>query len=635
MLKSARSLFSVMSTTTTPNKVDGATTPTATVVVVDGEGRIDDNEGPRAALGDVDNLDDFIVRHGEYTITCCASTEPTNGNGNGNGNDDNHNDENVADPVDAETGGALKGRKYAYDLEVDPLDNDKASSIRMLSMARPHMRAFWYANMANRATIFMWFSAVPLYDQIQRSLNLTKEQLWTSSIVVVLGVLVSRLITGVLCDRYGARLPITALLLLAAVPTALQGVVTSATGLYLTRFFVGMGGGVYVGATFWMDCMFKKERLGRIHGFTGGTGIAMVAGQATVRIVLFPVLEQLLGSAELAWRSCFCFISLGAIIIALPLMCLTDDTPRGNYAKLKKQRNNPEEEEGSVPDNVSHWKNLKEGLTNVNVLILCVQHACNLGVEIVACNALNLYFMEEFHVGASRAIFLVACFSGSNQFARTMGGKLSDVLQRRRGLAGRLRLQFIHLFLAGVLLTCFAFADDNLLQACSVLTLAAFFVYFSQASTNALTPYLSPDSNSMITGLVGASGVAGSIGFGFIFRDYQYKDAFALTGAILTLSSLLTLFMHAPGYGYLLFRTTDKDYTEQLKSDRGAKGLKSTERTQGTTSVRSDSENEGADDDDESDDSSSVSAVEELDSDIESQGSQLVAAEEEDEQEQK
>ena len=50
----------------------------------------------------------------------------------------------------------LPGRKYKYSVPIDPYDDDKATSFRLIAFARPHMRAFWATNIAHRATIFMW-----------------------------------------------------------------------------------------------------------------------------------------------------------------------------------------------------------------------------------------------------------------------------------------------------------------------------------------------------------------------------------------------------------------------------------------------------------------------------------------------
>jgi len=525
------------------------------------------SQSQTASSGDSGSSDvEDLVKQGDYTITCAGVNT------------------SASPEKSVDTPRGHKARKYEYDLVVDPFDYDKATLVKMRSLARPHMRAFWYANLVNRATIFMWFSAVPLYDEMAITLNLTKRDIWMSSIMAILGVLVSRLLTGILCDRYGARLPIAALVIFAAIPCALQGIVTSAMALNITRFFVGMGGGVYVGVTFWMDSMFKKDRLGRIHGFTGGTGLAMIAVQGTIRTVMFPALRHFTGSAEMAWRITFSLISLGSLLVGLPLICLTDDTPRGNYQKLKKT--------GELSTDISHWNNFVTAICDMNVVILCIQFACNLGVELVANNALNMYFMEEFGVDPDTAIVLASLFSISNQLARTMGGNLNDFFYRKYGLQGRLKSQLVFLSVAGILLILFA-VTRQLVLSCVLLCLAAVSTFFSQASTSSITPYLTTDSNSMVTGLIGASGVAGGIGISLIFQNYAYRESFVLTGILMLVAALLSFFVRMPGYGFLLFNSSRRrSYHHFNEHEDDGATVRLDEESQSAKSSANDSNND-------------------------------------------
>jgi len=50
----------------------------------------------------------------------------------------------------------LQDRKYNYSIPVDPNDGDRATGFRIGAKGRPHMRAFWAANLGHRATVFMW-----------------------------------------------------------------------------------------------------------------------------------------------------------------------------------------------------------------------------------------------------------------------------------------------------------------------------------------------------------------------------------------------------------------------------------------------------------------------------------------------
>ena len=48
-------------------------------------------------------------------------------------------------------------KKYqTYDLPVDPEQNDKASTIRLLSFKRPHMRAFHFSWWCYHVAFLMW-----------------------------------------------------------------------------------------------------------------------------------------------------------------------------------------------------------------------------------------------------------------------------------------------------------------------------------------------------------------------------------------------------------------------------------------------------------------------------------------------
>lgn len=170
---------------------------------------------------------------------------------------------------------------------MDVNDGDKGTGFKLLSVARPHMRAFWATNIAHRASVFMWyvltkrrfhsfrleshllrflifiyfdelvsaftrrFSAVPLYSEIQKSLNITMDEIWISTISAMLGALVGRLIAGLACGKYGARLTSAALIIFSTLPTTLQGAVTNTTSLCIARFFCAFGGGVFVASVSW------------------------------------------------------------------------------------------------------------------------------------------------------------------------------------------------------------------------------------------------------------------------------------------------------------------------------------------------------------------------------------------------
>ena len=52
-------------------------------------------------------------------------------------------------------------------------------------------------------------------------------------------------------EQYGPRIPMGIILFASAVPTALTGFVSTAKGLAILRFFIGIGGSTFVMCQFW------------------------------------------------------------------------------------------------------------------------------------------------------------------------------------------------------------------------------------------------------------------------------------------------------------------------------------------------------------------------------------------------
>jgi NNP family nitrate/nitrite transporter-like MFS transporter len=143
-------------------------------------------------------------------------------------------------------------RKYeTYDLRVDPEQDDRADEIKLFSFKRPHMRAFHFAWWSYHVAFLMWFSISPLLSEVQDSLGISKQEVWTSSIAAVSGTIIMRFVLGPFCDKYGPRIPMGIILFCSAVPTGLTGLVNSAAGLAILRFFIGIGGSTFVMAQYW------------------------------------------------------------------------------------------------------------------------------------------------------------------------------------------------------------------------------------------------------------------------------------------------------------------------------------------------------------------------------------------------
>lgn len=84
--------------------------------------------------------------------------------------------------------------------------------------------------------------------------------------------LLVRLVAGPCCDHFGPKVTFAGCLLLGAIPTALAGTVTTATGLMVLRFFIGILGGSFVPCQVWSTGFFDKNIVGTANSLTGGWG---------------------------------------------------------------------------------------------------------------------------------------------------------------------------------------------------------------------------------------------------------------------------------------------------------------------------------------------------------------------------
>lgn len=137
---------------------------------------------------------------------------------------------------------------------------------------------------------------------IKRDLKLSTQQIWTTNIAAVAFDVCMRFVFGALCDKYGARIPMGMVLMLASIPTALIGLVNSFAGLVCIRLFIGLAGSTFVMCQCWTTryvliflCisydhipnlthhmylylssnafrMFTKEICGLANGLVGGWG---------------------------------------------------------------------------------------------------------------------------------------------------------------------------------------------------------------------------------------------------------------------------------------------------------------------------------------------------------------------------
>jgi NNP family nitrate/nitrite transporter-like MFS transporter len=458
---------------------------------------------------------------------------------------------------------AAPDSKYTtYHVAVNPHQQDRAVDIPLYSAARPHMRGFHMAWLSFFVSFFVWFAMTPLLSEIGHSLDLSRKEIWTSSVLAVSSSAVTRMFMGPLNDKYGARWVMATTLVVVAIPTGLAGLVNSAASLYVVRLLIGMAGSAFVTCQYWTSSMFTVEIAGTANALAAGWGnMAGGVAQILMGTLLFPLFKIIFQgegysrpevsgddeekdtddvdeknerAADLAWRVILVFPALLSIGMAWIVIRYSDDTPKGN---VNRRREGP----------TSATSSFRKGACSLNTWLLSFHYACSFGVEITMIQAAALYFKEEFGQSTEAAAAIASIFGWMNLFARGLGGFLSDMANAKIGLRGRLIVQVVTLVLEGILVIAFSFTD-TLASAIMVMVVFSIFVQAAEGSTFGIVPYVDSTVTGTIAGIVGAGGNIGGVGFALLFRGLDDREAFRWMGLTVVGSAAWTALIRIPGH---------------------------------------------------------------------------------------
>jgi NNP family nitrate/nitrite transporter-like MFS transporter len=459
--------------------------------------------------------------------------------------------------AEIDTGAPVEWKKYdSYALTVDPDQDDKATEIKLCNFSRPHMRAFHCSWFAFFMAFFIWFAIAPLLPEIRDTLGLSKEEIWTSSIVGVGGTIFVRFLLGPLTDKYGPRILFAGVLCFASIPTACTGFVNSSVGLSVLRLFIGVAGGSFVMCQYWTSRMFTREVVGTANALVAGWGnLGGGVTQLVMGSALFPLFKIFYdGNAEKAWRTVCVVPAFVSFFFGALMYFISDDAPKGNYTDLKKH--------GQMPE-VSAAASFRSGTFNLNTWIMFVQYATCFGVELTMNNAAALYFKDEFDLTTESAAAIASIFGWMNLFARGLGGYLSDKANARIGMRGRIWVHTLCLAGEGALVIVFA-NTPSLGSAIAVMVFFSLCVQAAEGTSFAIVPYIDPPSTGSIAGIVGAGGNVGAVLFGLGFRNLPtYKQAFILMGGVILGSCVLSCLLFIKGHAGMICGKDDPVPTKE------------------------------------------------------------------------
>ena len=443
----------------------------------------------------------------------------------------------------------LLDKAQDFSLDYDSNRGYRSTALQFTSFARPHMRAFHASWICYFTTFFVQFSQASLFPEIQRSLHLTKAQIWRTNVWMMVGGIPMRFLLGALCDQYGARTVMTATVAAVALPAVATGLwATSATSLTWCRFLLG-GMDSFVPGQYWITCHFVREVAGTAMAMAGGLGAAgSGVAQLVTGSVLFPLLRSYVTAgdddSEQAWRLALILPAMAAFGVAYFFFWYADDCPLGNLSEVKKA--------GLLMER-SAVDSFRSGTMNVNSWILFVQFAGSCGVDFTMCNGTAAYFHAVFGQSTAASAALGFCYGVSAIYARGLGGWWSDALSDRFSLRGRLWAHLVALVAQGCLNIWLARTTAVLSHAVIILFEFSIAVQVSMGACYSIVPYVDGPNTGSVAGIVGAGGNAGAVLLAQVFIKSDYRSAMAYMGWWTILTALLTPLIIIKGYRGLLW----------------------------------------------------------------------------------
>jgi NNP family nitrate/nitrite transporter-like MFS transporter len=191
--------------------------------------------------------------------------------------------------------------------------------------------------------------------------------------------------------------------------------------------------------------MFARSVVGTANATSGGWGNL---GGGVTQLVMPYVMLGFMGAVgndgpgvDKSWRLCM-IVPAALHAIASILVIMGRDLPDGNFKELETSGAKQKSQGG---------KAVLIGFSNINAWILTVTYGFCFGVELTMNNVVVLYFYRYYGVSPQIAGILGSCFGLMNIFARSWGGMLSDILNAKYGMRGRLWSMWVCQVLEGLM----------------------------------------------------------------------------------------------------------------------------------------------------------------------------------------
>jgi NNP family nitrate/nitrite transporter-like MFS transporter len=280
-----------------------------------------------------------------------------------------------------------------------PTRNDAAAANRVLVLS----------TVAFTLLFAVWLMLGVLGVTIKTEMKLSAVQFaWLTAIAVLSGSLF-RLPVGLLNDRWGGRIVMTALLLITAVPCFLVSRVRTFDGLLVCAFFYGLAGNAFSAGIAWNAAWFGRERQGFALGTFGagnvGASLTKLLGPALIASV--PAAGFLGGFIPGGWR--FVPVLYTALLLIMAAVLWWGAPRQDRHPGLGRS-----------------WRALLAPLKVVRVWRFGLYYVVVFGAYVAFSLWLPNYYKTVFHLPLSQAALLTALFIFPASLLRPLGGYLSD-----------------------------------------------------------------------------------------------------------------------------------------------------------------------------------------------------------------
>eukprot|EP00898_Chlorokybus_atmophyticus_P003069 jgi/Chlat1/3763/Chrsp259S03905 len=442
-----------------------------------------------------------------------------------------------------------------FPLPVDTLH--KAKTIRLFSIAQPHMRAFHLSWLAFFTSFLSTFAAAPLLPIIREDLNLTKPEVANAGIAAVTGTIASRIAMGAICDMVGPRYGISFLMLLTAVPVFCMSLVQSYGGFITARLFIGFGLATFVATQYWASTMFSSRIVGMANATTAGWGNAGGGFTQLIMPLIFRLIAAINGNDFVAWRIAFFVPGVAHVLLGMAVLMFSQDLPDGTFAQLIKKG----EKAIDKPKGV-----FLIGLRNYRMWCLVATYAFCFGVELTVDNVAATYFYDRFDVNLEVSGVIASCVGMANIFARPLGGITSDLMARKFGMRGRLWTLWTVQTIAGVLAIVLG-RMNSLWSSVLLYVIFGIFIDASCGCTYGIVPFISRRALGIVSGFIGAGGNAGgALNQAIWFQNtdrFAEEDGITYMGIAMVGVTLLIIPISFPQWGSMFFGPSSKGVTEE------------------------------------------------------------------------